>query len=80
MASAPAGLAQGTPPLCLRWNSYPGSVTAQLGTLRAAEEFVDVTLACDGRQIRAHKLVLSACSPYFMQLLKVNFLNNNTLE
>ncbi len=57
---------------CLRWNSYPATVATQLAALRAAEDFVDVTLACDGRQLRAHKLVLSACSPYFMQLFKVN--------
>lgn len=56
---------------CLRWNSYPATVATQLAALRATEDFVDVTLACDGRQLRAHKLVLSACSPYFMQLFKV---------
>lgn len=32
------------------------------------ESFVDVTLACDGNSIKAHKMVLSACSPYFQSL------------
>jgi len=63
---------EGTQQFCLRWNSYPATVATQLAALRAAEDFVDVTLACDGRQLRAHKLVLSACSPYFMQLFKVS--------
>jgi hypothetical protein len=65
------GNAEGTQQFCLRWNSYPATVATQLAALRDAEDFVDVTLACDGRQLRAHKLVLSACSPYFMQLFKV---------
>ena len=63
---------EGAQQFCLRWNSYPATVATQLAALRAAEDFVDVTLACDGRQLRAHKLVLSACSPYFMQLFKVS--------
>lgn len=31
--------------------------------------FCDVTLACEGRTIRAHRVVLCACSTYFDQLL-----------
>ncbi|OXA63621.1 broad-complex core protein isoforms 1/2/3/4/5 [Folsomia candida] len=61
---------EATQQFCLRWNSYPVTVATQLAELRAQEDFVDVTLACDGRQLKAHKLVLSACSPYFMQLFK----------
>ena len=30
---------------------------------------MDVTLACDGLQLKAHKMVLSACSPYFQAML-----------
>lgn len=36
------------------------------------EAFVDVTLACEGVSLKAHKMVLSACSPYFQTL----FLDN----
>lgn len=36
------------------------------------ESFVDVTLACDGKSIKAHKMVLSACSPYFQSLFFEN--------
>lgn len=32
------------------------------------ESFVDVTLAVDGQLLRAHKMVLSACSPLFQAL------------
>ncbi|RLU16941.1 hypothetical protein DMN91_011010 [Ooceraea biroi] len=37
-------------------------------TLLQSESFVDVTLACDGHSVKAHKMVLSACSPYFQAL------------
>ena len=34
--------------------------------------FTDVTLAVDNETFEAHKLVLSACSPYFKHLLTSN--------
>jgi len=33
---------------------------------------VDVTLGVEGRRLSAHKMLLSACSPYFRELLKGN--------
>lgn len=33
-----------------------------------AETFTDVTLAVEGQLLKAHKMVLSACSPYFQAL------------
>ncbi|KAF0301437.1 Broad-complex core protein isoforms 1/2/3/4/5 [Amphibalanus amphitrite] len=55
---------------CLKWNNYHSSLTSLLDTLRQMHELVDVTLCCQGRQLRAHRLVLSACSPYFREVLK----------
>uniref|UniRef100_A0A6P4FKE4 Broad-complex core protein isoforms 1/2/3/4/5 isoform X3 n=1 Tax=Drosophila rhopaloa TaxID=1041015 RepID=A0A6P4FKE4_DRORH len=55
---------------CLRWNNYQSSITSAFENLRDDEAFVDVTLACEGRSIKAHRVVLSACSPYFRELLK----------
>jgi len=40
------------------------------------ESLVDVTLSADGQFIRAHRVILSACSPYFRQLFKSSFLND----
>merc|ERR1711963_1191419 len=40
--------------------------------LRDEKSFTDVTLACDGQTCKAHKMVLSACSPYFKALLEEN--------
>jgi hypothetical protein len=53
---------------CLRWNNYQTNLTCVFDQLLQNESFVDVTLACDGNQIKAHKIVLSACSPYFQSL------------
>jgi hypothetical protein len=40
--------------------------------LRDQTDFMDVTLCCEGEQVRAHKVILSACSVTFRHLLKVN--------
>ena len=36
------------------------------------ENLVDVTLACEGASIKAHKMILAACSPYFQNLFMTN--------
>ncbi|KAJ8983798.1 hypothetical protein NQ317_008116 [Molorchus minor] len=56
----------------LRWNDFHSSILSSFRHLRDEEDFVDVTLACDGCSFKAHKVVLSACSPYFRRLLKAN--------
>ncbi|XP_068225916.1 protein bric-a-brac 1-like [Palaemon carinicauda] len=57
---------------CLRWNNFGTTMTAALHSLHEGGDFVDVTLAADGMQLKAHKLVLSACSPYFRDILRNN--------
>ncbi|XP_047368000.1 protein abrupt isoform X4 [Vespa velutina] len=54
----------------LRWNDFHSSILSSFRHLRDEEDFVDVTLACDSSSFTAHKVVLSACSPYFRRLLK----------
>lgn len=56
----------------LKWQNFQKNVSKQFERLRRDDDLVDITFACDGKEIRAHKLVLFACSPYFKQLLKVN--------
>jgi hypothetical protein len=55
----------------LRWPDYHHALASTFRRLRDEEDFVDVTLACNSQHFTAHKVVLSACSPYFKQLLKV---------
>lgn len=57
---------------CLKWNNYQANVTTTFKELLAVEDFVDITLSAEGGALKAHKVVLSACSPYFRDILKVN--------
>ena len=68
--AAPAG-AGGLQPqqYCLRWNNHQHNLLSVFEDLLNHEAFVDVTLAVEGVQLKAHKMVLSACSPYFQSLL-----------
>ncbi|XP_062548513.1 protein abrupt-like isoform X1 [Armigeres subalbatus] len=56
----------------LKWNDFQSSILSSFRHLRDEEDFVDVTIACEQRSFTAHKVVLSACSPYFRKLLKAN--------
>lgn len=38
----------------------------------SSESLVDVTLSCQGQFIKVHKMVLSACSPYFQDLFSIH--------
>ncbi|KOC67966.1 Protein bric-a-brac 2 [Habropoda laboriosa] len=57
---------------CLRWNNYQSNMTSVFHQLLQTESFVDVTLACNEASLKAHKVVLSACSSYFQKLLLSN--------
>ncbi|XP_072931334.1 protein bric-a-brac 1-like isoform X3 [Epargyreus clarus] len=65
--------ADGSPQqFCLRWNNYQSNLANCFDQLLQTESFVDVTLACEGQSLKAHKVVLSACSPYFQMLFMEN--------
>jgi len=57
---------------CLRWNDFQTNMVASFKHLRDEKSFTDVTIACDGQSTKAHKMILSACSPYFKALLEEN--------
>lgn len=44
------------PEVCLRWNSYHSNMQATFPSLLNNEQFVDVTLACEGHSIKCHKV------------------------
>ena len=46
--------------------------TSTLKSLWKEEDFLDVTIACDDDQVNAHKVILSAASPFFHNILKRN--------
>jgi len=57
---------------CLRWNDFESTLPHAFRELREDKDFFDVTLACDDQQLQAHKVILSACSPFFRTILKRN--------
>ncbi|XP_060526841.1 zinc finger and BTB domain-containing protein 17-like [Cylas formicarius] len=56
----------------LCWNNFHSNLSTGFHSLLRDENFVDVTLAAEGRFMKAHKTVLSVCSPFFKQLFMVN--------
>ena len=54
---------------CLRWNDFESNISVAFRELREEKDFFDVTLACDDSQIQAHKVILSASSPFFRKIL-----------
>ena len=54
----------------LNWDKHEKNIGEAFFSLRKDEHFCDVTLACEDRQFQAHKVVLSAGSPFFEQILK----------
>jgi len=61
-----------TEKFCLRWNDFETNISVAFRELREEKDFFDVTLACDDSQIQAHKVILSACSPFFRNVLRRN--------
>ena len=62
----------GSEKFCLRWNDFERNISNAFQDLRNESDFFDMTIVCDDEQIQAHKLVLSACSPFFRNVLKKN--------
>ncbi|XP_063707802.1 longitudinals lacking protein, isoforms F/I/K/T-like isoform X2 [Culicoides brevitarsis] len=58
---------------CLRWNNHQSTLISVFDTLLENGTLVDCTLAAEGKFLKAHKVVLSACSPYFAALLSQQY-------
>ena len=57
----------------LNWNQFTESAKGAFQNLWTSGDFTDVTLACaDGEQVKAHKIILSSCSPFFKKILLNN--------
>jgi len=57
---------------CLKWNDFEKNISGAFREIREDKDFFDVTLACDDDQLQAHKVILSACSPFFRTILRRN--------
>ncbi|XP_058977902.1 protein tramtrack, beta isoform isoform X2 [Musca domestica] len=54
---------------CLRWKYHHSNLQTMFSQLLDRGCFCDVTLACEGQLIRAHRVVLCACSTFFDTVL-----------
>lgn len=52
----------------LLWKNYNINLCTGLYESLQRDDLVDVTLAAEGQLFKAHRLVLSLCSPYFQQM------------
>ncbi|XP_068148444.1 protein abrupt [Drosophila tropicalis] len=55
---------------CLRWHNHQTSLLSTLPVLLDQSHLTDVTISAEGRQLRAHRVVLSACSTFFMEIFR----------
>ena len=63
----------GSDKFCLKWNDFETNISTAFRELREDSDFFDCTLmSCDDEQINAHKVILSACSPLFRNILRKN--------
>uniref|UniRef100_T1GVK9 BTB domain-containing protein n=1 Tax=Megaselia scalaris TaxID=36166 RepID=T1GVK9_MEGSC len=56
----------------LKWTSHGSEIISGLGAMVNSSAFVDCTLSAEGKFLQAHKVILSACSPYFAAILSAN--------
>merc|ERR1712066_545627 len=64
----------------LRLDSYPRHLEDIMSRLLVSEEFKDATLVCDdGELIRAHRNILSICSPVLSNILLADRRNTPTI-
>lgn len=57
----------------LKLDSYPQHLKDIMNQLLSSEDFTDVTLVCDdGKQIKAHRNILSVCSPVLKNILQID--------
>ena len=64
----------------LNWHTYSDHLRDMLHNMRKSENLTDVTLVCDDqRQFKAHKVVLSACSTVFKNIIDSLPLNSSVI-
>ena len=57
----------------LKWNDFQQNISTAFSNLRVDTNLSDVTLISeDGQTMEAHNVILSASSPFFMNVFKLN--------
>ena len=60
----------GSEKFCLKWNDFESNISSSFRDLRHDNELFDMTLACEDDHLQAHKVILSACSSFFRNILR----------
>ena len=60
---------EGDETLYLKWNQFDENLKQSFREFNTKGHFFDVTLACEEKEFKVHKLILSASSPFFRRLL-----------
>jgi len=60
----------GTESFCLKWHDFEANISHGFRDIYNAKDFLDVSLVCEGSELQAHKVVLSACSSEFYKILQ----------
>lgn len=55
----------------VRWRHHQVGLLTYLRQMLTSEVFVDVTLCCQSKQLKAHRVLLSASSPYLQVLVSI---------
>ena len=63
---------EGSEKFCLKWNDFETNISTAFREIRDDKDLLDCTLSCGPQQLQAHKLILSACSPFFRTVFKQN--------
>lgn len=56
----------------LCWDNFHTNMSMGIHSMLQSEDLVDVTLAVEGKTLKAHKMILSVCSPYFRDIFQTN--------
>ena len=56
--------------VCLTRENFQTNIVASFKRLWDEKKFCDVTISTEGQRTKAHKMILSACSPVFYNLLE----------
>ncbi|KAI5735599.1 hypothetical protein M8J77_020440 [Diaphorina citri] len=54
---------------CMKWQNFQVHLAFELYQLLKMESMVDVTLKAEGEAFQAHRIILSASSPFFQEIL-----------
>ncbi|CAB0012795.1 unnamed protein product [Nesidiocoris tenuis] len=56
---------------CLRWNNHQSTLVSVFENLLDTNVLIDCTLCAEGKFLKAHRVVLSACSPIFKDMMAI---------